>query len=66
MVKLIFHCTRQDKQNSSVGSQLGTAAKTAQQYSESYMVLALCLNDCLETVILRDNHHNPHQLLLEL
>lgn len=25
-----------------------------------------CLKDCLETMVLREDHHKPHQLLLEL
>lgn len=65
LVKLVFHCTRQDEHNWFVGSQLGTVPKTA-QYSESHTGLAFSLNNHLETMVLREDYHKPHQLLLEL
>lgn len=37
-----------------------------QRQPSSYMGLASCLKDCLETMVLREDHHKPHQLLLEL
>lgn len=42
------------------------AHNRTQHQREPSSYKASCLKDCLETMVLREDHHQPHQLLLEM